>query len=199
VRDPRTLARACDLGVAMQLTNIARDVGEDARNGRLYLPREWLRAEGLDPDEWLRSPRWTPAFGTVVTRLLQEADGLYARAETGIGGLPLVCRPGISAARHIYHAIGNEIASNGFDSVNRRARVSGARKLRLMLRALADMARPGTVGAEPALSEAQFLVDAVAASKPHKAAPRRLSEKVLWVAELFASLNERDRMRRVRA
>ncbi|MGL4440619.1 MAG: phytoene/squalene synthase family protein, partial [Bosea sp. (in: a-proteobacteria)] len=47
-RDAQTLARACDLGVAMQLTNIARDVGEDARNGRLYLPRNWLIEEGID-------------------------------------------------------------------------------------------------------------------------------------------------------
>mgnify|MGYP000494161434 CR=1 FL=1 len=53
VRDADALARACDLGVAMQLTNIARDVGEDARNGRLYLPRQMLREAGLDPDGWL--------------------------------------------------------------------------------------------------------------------------------------------------
>ena len=56
VRDPTVLARACDLGTAMQLTNIARDVGEDARAGRLYLPEDWLREEGLDPDAWLRAP-----------------------------------------------------------------------------------------------------------------------------------------------
>ena len=47
VRDADALARACDLGVAMQLTNIARDVGEDARAGRIYLPLEWIHAEGL--------------------------------------------------------------------------------------------------------------------------------------------------------
>jgi phytoene synthase len=49
VREADALARACDLGLAMQLTNIARDVGEDARAGRLYLPQDWLRAEGVDP------------------------------------------------------------------------------------------------------------------------------------------------------
>ena len=49
-RDPAILARACDLGVAMQLTNICRDVGEDARAGRLYLPLAWLRDNGIDPD-----------------------------------------------------------------------------------------------------------------------------------------------------
>ena len=48
VRDRDALARACDLGVAMQLTNIARDVGEDAREGRLYLPTDWLAGAGVD-------------------------------------------------------------------------------------------------------------------------------------------------------
>ncbi len=60
VRDPHALARACDLGVAMQLTNIARDVGEDARAGRLYLPLEWLEEAGLDRrrlSRRARSPR----------------------------------------------------------------------------------------------------------------------------------------------
>ena len=48
-RDPSVLARACDLGVAMQLTNISRDVGEDAREGRLYLPLEWFDSAGISP------------------------------------------------------------------------------------------------------------------------------------------------------
>lgn len=56
VRSPQALARAADLGVAMQLTNIARDVGEDARAGRLYLPRDLLEAADIDPDAFLRNP-----------------------------------------------------------------------------------------------------------------------------------------------
>ena len=55
-REPETLARACELGLAMQLTNIARDVGEDAANGRIYLPLHWMRESGLDPDTWLQTP-----------------------------------------------------------------------------------------------------------------------------------------------
>ena len=50
VRSPGALARAADLGVGMQLSNIARDVGEDARLGRVYLPRDWLREAGIDAD-----------------------------------------------------------------------------------------------------------------------------------------------------
>ena len=56
VRDADALARACDLGLAMQLTNIARDVGEDARAGRLYLPLDWLADEGLSPEAFLAQP-----------------------------------------------------------------------------------------------------------------------------------------------
>ncbi|MCU0932832.1 MAG: phytoene/squalene synthase family protein [Serpentinimonas sp.] len=72
VRSPQGLARACDLGVAMQLSNIARDVGEDARMGRLYLPRQWLREAGVDPDLWLAQPEFTPAIAIVVQRLTRK-------------------------------------------------------------------------------------------------------------------------------
>ncbi len=201
-RAPEVVARACDLGVAMQLTNIARDVGEDARDGRLYLPRGWLREEGIDPDAWLAAPAWTSRIGAVVARLLQEADALYARAEIGIAGLPAGCRPGIFAARHLYHGIGVEVARNGFDSVTRRARVPGARKLRLMGRAVADAARARSPAqSQSALAETQYLVDAVTATKTQQAerGRRRVTDRILWVAELFAALQERDRLQRMRA
>ena len=55
VPDSKVLAAACKLGIAMQFTNIARDVGEDARNSRLYLPESWMRQVGLDPDKWLEN------------------------------------------------------------------------------------------------------------------------------------------------
>lgn len=197
-REPRTVARACDLGVAMQLTNIARDVGEDARNGRIYLPRAWLRAGGMDPDAWLQSPSWNETVGAAVERLLREADRLYVRAESGIGGLPLACRPGIFAARHIYRAIGQEVARNNFDSLSSRARVPGARKIWLLAAALADATRPRPVSAEPALAQTQFLVDAVAATQPGEANPGSVSDRIVWVAELFVSLMERDRVGRAR-
>jgi 15-cis-phytoene synthase len=83
-RAPEVVARACDLGVAMQLTNIARDVGEDARAGRLYLPVSWLQEVGIEPDAWLARPVHTDALGAVVQRLLNVADELYKRASAGI-------------------------------------------------------------------------------------------------------------------
>jgi phytoene synthase len=121
VRDPHALARACDLGVAMQLTNIARDVGEDARAGRLYLPTDWMEAEGIDIDAFLADPKPSPAIRRLVKRLLAEANRLYFRSEPGIGRLPADVRPGIFAARHCYDAIGRKLMRSGYDSVTTSA------------------------------------------------------------------------------
>jgi phytoene synthase len=201
VREPETVARACDLGVAMQLTNVARDVGEDARAGRLYLPRAWLRAEGVDAEAWLARPCFNPAVGAVVERLLDEADVLYARADAGIVRLPRSCRPGIFAARHLYREIGVEVARRDFDSISDRARVPTLRKLSLVGRALADTARPRPgIAAAASLAETAYLVDAVATAHPYRSVPTaprpgRLSNRLLWVAQLFATLDARERMR----
>jgi phytoene synthase len=71
-RERAVLARAADLGIAMQLTNIARDIGEDARNGRLYLPRQMLREAGLDPDAWLAEPCFCPEIALVPAGCLRS-------------------------------------------------------------------------------------------------------------------------------
>jgi phytoene synthase len=131
-RTAEVLARACDLGIAMQLTNIARDVGEDARRGRLYLPLGWLEEAGLDAGDFLRAPRPSPALAAVVHRLLGEAERLYASADSGIERLPADCRVAIRAARLIYAEIGVQVARNGFDPVTRRAVVPAWRKLWLL-------------------------------------------------------------------
>jgi len=81
--DTHTLTAACRLGMAMQLTNIARDVGEDARAGRLYLPDEVLREHGVDPDAWLASPVASEGIRGAVCQTLDDADRLYAAAWPG--------------------------------------------------------------------------------------------------------------------
>ena len=172
VRDPKALARACDLGVAMQLTNIARDVGEDARNGRVYLPLAWLEEAEIDVAKWAARPVFTAALGRVVERLLRHAAVLYARADLGITMLPRDCRASIRAASLIYSDIGRVVEGAGFDSVTSRAYVPLGRKLWLLLRALAAptprVPLPLVVcDAQvdpPALPEVQFLLDACARS-----------------------------------
>lgn len=158
VRDPRTLARASDLGVAMQLTNIARDVGEDARAGRVYLPLDWLAEEGIDPDALVRAPRFTPGLGRVVARVLAAAEGLYARADDGVARLPRACRPAIRLARLLYADIGRTIAGRGWDSVSSRAVVSPVRKAALVVASLSALWSGGRSLEEPALPAAQFLL-----------------------------------------
>jgi len=157
VRDADTLSRACDLGVAMQLTNIARDVGEDARRGRVYLPARWLEEAGVDPASLGTSPRFTPALGAVVRRLLEHAEAIYRSAEPGIPRLPRRCRAAIFAARLIYADIGRVIAARSFDSVSGRAMTSLPRKLWLLLRALVSPIRRDGLD-RPALREVDFLL-----------------------------------------
>lgn len=197
VRAPEPLARACDLGVAMQLTNIARDVGEDARMGRLYLPVSWLEEAGIDPDAWLARPVFGPALGAVVARLLAAAEELYDRAAPGIGALPLACRPGIGAARLIYAEIGREVQRRGLDSVSSRAVVPRARKLTLLARSLAaaPLASAGPALAHPPLAETRFLVQAVAAS-PVQRRVAGTAEKITWVIGLIERLQREDRLSR---
>ena len=163
-RDTDTLARACDLGVAMQLTNIARDVGEDARNGRLYLPGAWLEDARVDAHAFLRNPVFDEKIGSVIERLLRYASCLYTRSDVGIAMLPSDSRAAIRAARLIYADLGREIASARFDSVSRRAVVSTRRKLWLVLRSLFERASERVIDlrSAPPLPETKFLVMAVA-------------------------------------
>jgi phytoene synthase len=209
VRDPVTLARACDLGVAMQLTNVARDVGEDARRGRLYLPLDWLLEAGIEPQSWLADPKFTPALGAVIERLLKSAEQLYARSEAGLSRLPAACRPGMYAARLLYAEIGHEVARRKYDSVNQRAVVPWRRKARILadalLAATARHSSAGHVGAlKEALQEALFLlaplptavVDAPVPGGSAREATRwpRIEDRVIWLVELFERLERRERV-----
>jgi 15-cis-phytoene synthase len=148
----------------VQLTNIARDVGEDARAGRLYLPLTWLREAGIDPEAWLASPVFSPALAGVVARLLVAADELYRRAEAGFAELPFDCRPGVRAARLLYAEIGAELARQGLDSVARRTVVPRRQKMPLIARAFRGTAMRAPPGSLAPLPAAQFLIDAVVAS-----------------------------------
>lgn len=205
-RSPEIVARACDLGVAMQLTNIARDVGEDARVGRLYLPLAWLREAGLDPDAWLARPVFNAAIAAIVQRLLDTADALYARAAFGIENLPRACRPGIYAARALYAEIGRELERGGLDSISRRAVVPARRKLTLLARTMAspnvEWLPARSLAPIAQLDETRFLIEAVAAAplretvRPARPKVRPVEDRVVWVIDLFARLERRDQLQR---
>lgn len=197
-RGAEAVARACDLGVAMQLSNIARDVGEDARMGRLYLPRQWLRQAGIDPDAWLANPVFSTALGGVVQRLLNAADVLYRRVDAGVALLPLGCRPGINAARYLYADIGHAVHRGGLNSVDCRAVVPPLRKLQLVGRALLKL-RPSRARVPlPPSAATRWLVDAAAAAAPAHGSVVpwwNVKRRAIWTLELFEQLERRDRLR----
>lgn len=192
VRDRNALARAADLGVAMQLTNIARDVGEDALEGRLYLPLDWLDHAGIDPERFMADPRPTKAVRAMVRQLLIEAERLYNRSESGIAALPRACRPGIFAARFIYAGIGTQLRGMGHNSIDARAYTGKGQKAGLAALALFRsgttlvMPRSPMIMAKP-LEETEFLVNAAA-----HAEPSHWSDAVTGA---LARLAETDRLR----
>ena len=194
------LARACDLGIAMQLSNVARDVGEDARRGRLYLPLDWMRAEGIDPEAFLRDPCHTPALARIVLRLLDDASRLYASARGGIAHLPADCRPGIGVASRLYEEIGREVARRGGNAIAGRAVVSPTRKTWAAAGSLASVAvarRSSGVAVSPA---ARFLVDAAARDAlPLRSAAQaaaHVTSRLAWTLDLFMELERREEARR---
>jgi 15-cis-phytoene synthase len=199
VRAPDVLARACDLGIAMQLTNIARDVGEDARAGRLYLPRNWLRDAGLDPSDFVADPKLDASLQGIIARLIDAADALYARAALGIADLPAGCRPGILSAALLYSEIGREIRRLSFDSIAQRARISTPRKARLVVQALSRTPMLKSGPPIPPLDAVAFLVAAVAScpiqpqagSRAARSAKMKIGARLLSVLEMFERL-ERD-------
>lgn len=137
LRDPTLLHCAHSLGHAMQLTNIARDVGEDWEQGRVYVPLDLLAAHDLDPVDLGMLPglgdRMPGAWVRVVEALLSRADAHYARAWPGIRALPVWYRRPVAAAATAYRGIHDEIRGNGYDNLTRRAHTSRSRKLWLAL------------------------------------------------------------------
>ena len=140
VRDAETLRRAADLGIALQLTNIARDLMQDAADGRCYLPQEWLEEAGIPKDPAAFSSQPEPLF-PLIERLLNLADRYYASAEWGIGQLPLRSAWAVCAARRVYREIGELVRRRGAAAWRQRTKVSAPRKLWMAAASLPDALR----------------------------------------------------------
>ncbi len=126
--DPRTLEYATNLGLAFQLTNIIRDVGEDARKNRIYLPMEDLKRFGVPAADVLNGNE-TEAFKRLMSFETQRAKDYYARA---FAALPAADRrsqrPGLIMAA-IYRALLGEIESDGFHVLKQKTSLTPLRKL----------------------------------------------------------------------
>jgi phytoene synthase len=128
VDDPRAFPHAIDLGIGMQLTNIARDVAEDAEAGRRYLPASLVGQ--LEPQEIASgAPSIRPVLESGVKALLQDAERYYRSGESGLAYLPPRARLGIFVASRMYNAIGSELRRQRFASWRERATVGLPRKL----------------------------------------------------------------------
>jgi phytoene synthase len=121
-------AKAIEAGIALQLTNILRDVGEDLQRQRLYLPRQDLQQQGCDPEtpsQWQASA----GFREVLRLNISRARRCYDCGREGLRYLDPRGRLAVSAALSIYEAILRDIEAHGYDVLGRRAYVSLAGKL----------------------------------------------------------------------
>jgi phytoene synthase len=135
--DHEALDRACDLGLAFQLTNIARDMCDDDAAGRCYLPLEWLAEADIPPGEHMK-PQHREALVGLVARLLDLADAHEAAARWGANGLRLRRRWAVLAAANIYGAIRRKVRELGPHAWDHRVRVGALGRLKLAWQAFAE-------------------------------------------------------------
>jgi phytoene synthase len=138
--DHDTLDRACDLGLAFQLTNVARDMCEDDAAGRCYLPLEWLAEADIPPGEHMK-PQYREALVGLVARLLDLADAHEAAARWGANRLRFRQRWAVLAAADIHAALRRKIREQGAHAWDHRVRVGFIGKLRLVWRAFGEAFR----------------------------------------------------------
>ena len=135
--DSETLERAADLGIAFQLSNIARDIREDFDNGRCYLPAEWMSELDVEPEALLDEQN-RQALLEMVDRLVRAVAIYEASARKGVARLPFRSRVAVLTSLRIYGAIGRRVARLGSQAWDRRVAISRARKLAYVLPSLAE-------------------------------------------------------------
>jgi phytoene synthase len=140
LRDESALKHAADLGIAMQLTNIARDITEDAAMGRIYLPLSWLDEAKIAHAE-IAAPANREKLAMITLRLLREAERYYRSGDAGLWHLSFRSACAVSAARHVYSEIGSLLLARGARAWDQRTYVTGARKLWVVLRGVLRLTR----------------------------------------------------------
>ena len=142
IADAERLQRASHLGIAMQLTNIARDIQEDRENCRRYLPRSWFDEKNIPLDRdgfWDEAnPRHRQKVASLVSRLIKIAERYYQSGFTGIAQLPLILQPAIYAAAVWYREIGVLLKENGGNYRHGRTVVSPVRKMSSLIRSFRE-------------------------------------------------------------
>lgn len=142
--DAATLDRACDLGMAFQLANIARDIEEDDRVGRCYLPVEWLVEMDIPPGQHMKSP-FRPRLAILAGRLATKAAAFEASARAGTPALSFRSAWAVLAAANIYGAIGRKVAARGGQAWDRRVSTGTGEKIGFIASAAVQAARRGAL------------------------------------------------------
>ncbi len=170
-RSPIILARSFELGLAIELTRVVEDFDEDVANGRLYLPLQWLKEEGLNKEEALTCSSHFPPIKAVLERLLNTSDELFSRAKQGLPLLKLLYRPFVFALCSAYQ--------DKIRSLGEKARPSTVRALTFIFldqllgkslsraqgalfiaQACATLIQKPSPVSDPPLDESLFLLDA---------------------------------------
>ena len=121
---------AREMGIAMQITNIVRDVGEDLRHlDRVYLPLNWFEAYDIAPQDLTTRNTLPEAYSRLLEDAMAAAESRYVSSMAAIGTLPWSVRTGIRAAARMYREIMNEVRALGYNNIQNRAYVSTSRKL----------------------------------------------------------------------
>lgn len=139
--DRDTLDRASDLGIAFQLANIARDIVDDARVGRSYLPSEWLEAEGLRGAD-ISDPAHRPAMARITLRLAELAEVYRRSSKVGAARLPFRSRWAVLSAAGIYGEVATRAVTLGQRAWDRRISISKAEKFALVIEAFGEALMP---------------------------------------------------------
>ena len=140
LRDEAALEHAADLGIAMQLTNIARDIVEDASMQRIYLPLTWLSEAEVQPEK-IDAAENREKLAMLTRRLLREAERYYRSGDEGLWYLSFRSACAVAAARRVYAEIGAMLLRKGPRAWDQRTYVTGARKIRMVLRGISSLLR----------------------------------------------------------
>ena len=170
--DRDTLDRASDLGIAFQLANISRDIVEDARVGRTYIPADWLAEEGLAGAD-LSHPAHRPALANIAARLAGLAEDYRRSSKVGAARLPFRSRWAVLSAAGIYGDVATRAVALGPRAWDRRISISKAEKFALVIEAFGE-----ALMRTPKISrEGLWTRPAVPAASPARAARARPSAR----------------------
>ena len=112
IKNPKSLEKAVHLGIALQLTNIVRDIGDDYRVSKIYLPKAWLSEFNIPPQELL-NPEHSSQLESLANQLLKKADQYYRTGLTGLTDLPWRCALAVAVAASVYRKIGRKVLRHG--------------------------------------------------------------------------------------